>query len=60
MAKRPNNRLIQLPDEVVLALIKQGLEMGFKSFKPYAEFILTEQSKRPITHISDTQFKNQY
>jgi hypothetical protein len=48
MTKTKGIRNIELSDEVVLALLKQGLDKGFKNFKPYAEYILTEQSKRNL------------
>lgn len=44
MAKTPNVRQIQLPDDIVAELIIQGTRKGFKGFKAYAEHILTEQS----------------
>lgn len=46
MAKTPNVRNIQLSDDIVLLLLKQGLDNGFKNFKSYAEHILTEHSKK--------------
>ena len=46
MAKTPNVRQLQLSDDIVLALIKQGLDKGFKNFKSYAEHLLTEQANK--------------
>lgn len=53
MAKTPNMRQLQLSDDIVLALIKQGLDKGFKNFKSYAEHILTNQALQ--TELRDLQ-----
>lgn len=50
MAKTPNVRNIQLSDDIVLALLKQGLDKGFKNFKSYAEHILTDQALQSQLH----------
>lgn len=42
MAKTPNVRNIQLSDDIVLALIEQGLKKGFRNFKSYAEHLLIQ------------------
>ena len=44
MAKTPNVRNIQLEDDVVLALLKIGLEKGYKNFKSYAEHVLKQHA----------------
>ena len=46
-------RQLQLSDDIVLALIKQGLDKGFKNFKSYAEHILTNQALQ--TELRDLQ-----
>jgi len=46
MTKTKGIRNIQLSDDIVLSLLKQGLDKGFKNFKSYAEHILIEQSKK--------------
>lgn len=50
MTKTKGIRNISLSDEIVLALLKQGLDKGFKNFKSYAEYILIEQSKKQIRY----------
>lgn len=44
MAQKEGYRNIQLSDEIVLALLRQGLDKGFKNFKSYAEHILKQQA----------------
>jgi hypothetical protein len=51
MAQRDNLRNITLTDEIVLKLLKKGLDKGFKNFKNFAEHILIAYAEAPEENL---------